>query len=259
MKDLLNNTNVVVSIPPTFYDYFEQKNKDKDLVNQDECITSAKSIKKNINDLSKLPKTHKWLLEKIQKQLRHRGCLRDRTIDSICNEILNPENSSALLHYSKSPRKQGVESLQKEFIEKKWGIKILSGKENKLTPNGPHSYRLTKDGVLVKGVKMDRSIHHKSFDGKIIDDQILVFQKVTTDDGGSTDSVYEEVYETMMSCLNFLGKNTETKQKFVFILDGPYWDRKDSKEDSKNRFEKLVSYSSSGLMVVNSNTIKKSL
>ena len=242
-----------------FYKYFTDKNKTMDLKNQQITIEAAKSMKTNIKILDKLPKTHNWLLEKIQKQLGHRGCLRTRTIKSICDEILDPNNSSALLHYAKSPRKQGVEGIQREYVREKWGIEILAGKKYNFSPQGKNSYRLSKKGELLKGIKMNRDNHHKSFDGKILNESLLVFQKVTTDDGGSTNSVYTEVYETILSCKLYLSNNVNSQQRFIFLLDGPYWERKDSKYDIKNRFQKLEEHSNDKLFIVNSDNINKIL
>lgn len=243
----------------TFYEWLLYQNILQDIHNQNCLVGSALTIKDNIDNLENIPKEDKWLLQKIEKQLPHRGCLRERSIVSICDEILDPQNSSSLLHYAKSPRKQGVEHLQRQYVKETWGIEILSGKNQNLTPHGKHSIRMTKDGDLLYGARMNRKLYHKSFDGKIFNEEILVFQKVTTDDGGSTDSVFSETYETIMSCIKFQEKNPTSDQKFVFLLDGPYWERKDQKNEHLSRFEKLKHHQNQKLIISSSNTIFEEL
>ena len=135
----------------------------------------------------------------------------------------------------------------------------MAGKEHNFSSRGKNSFRISKKGELLKGVKMNRNNHHKSFDGKVLDELSLVFQKVTTDDGGSTDSVYTEVYETILSCELYHSNNLGSQQRFVFLLDGPFWERKDSKDDIKNRFQRLEEHSNNKLFIVNSDTINKIL
>jgi len=245
-----------------FMTWFCEQNRKKDLKNQEELISSAKYIKENLNNLNDVSKSknHKWLFEKIEKQLEHRGCLRERTIESICDEILDENNSSALLHYGKSPRKQGVENLQRKYIKDKFNIEILSGASHGLTASGPKSIRLSKTGELLYGVRMDRNKHRKSFDGKIIiQDNWLTFQKVTTDDGGSTDGVYDEVYETIECALKCLQGGKNDGYRFLFILDGEYWKKKSKKSDNLTRFETLKKLSNESLQIVDSNTVKEIL
>ena len=159
----------------SFYSWFTEKRKNRDLQNQELCILAAKSIKDNLQSLTKVPKQHKWLLEKIQKQLIERGCVRESTLELICDEILHPTYTSGLRQWSKSSMKQSIESYQLEFLSIH-GINLLSGKVHGVTQSGPKSIRMSKDGELVFGGKMNRNLHNKSFDSKL-DDNNLVFQK----------------------------------------------------------------------------------
>jgi len=242
-----------------FTEFFLNYGVNQDLINQQELIRAANSIKELLltppYTLDKLPKSHRWLLDKINKQLIHRGCSRDRSIIKICDEILDETNSSALLLYAKSPRKQGVEVVQRSYVLDTYGIEILAGKKHSLCSNGLNSVRISVSGELLSGVKMNRKLHRKSFDGFIGTKKNLVFQKVTTDNGGSTDSVFTEVLETIESCIKYITMNPHSENKFIFLLDGDYWGRKDLTTDEFTRFENLKTFENDKLFVCSSDTL----
>jgi hypothetical protein len=217
-----------------FYLWFQNVNKEKDLHNQKELITNAIGLQKKIETNDELTDGEKKLFQKINHRVNKNGILRTVSFQSILGEILDSNNSSSLWLYQKSPRKQGVEKLQVQFLKEKYNILLLAGKENNLTPNGPNSIRMSKDGELIFGGKKNYRNHCKSFDSKL-DEESLVFQKVTTDDGGSTDSVYEEVISTLEACKLYFHKHPDSSYKFIFLLDGPFWERNEHKNLTRRK------------------------
>jgi hypothetical protein len=252
----------------TFYEYYLEQNRIKDLKNQEECVNAAQSIKLFLTgETQSLPENCKWLFDKINKNIRdnYRGQLVKKDVLGIIEEILDNENSSSKLHWSKSPRKQKVEELQREFISQNHDIIISAGKGNGVCSSGKNSYRfIYETAEFKKGLNKKEGLTTKSMDGIITlpetktGEKFWVFQKVTTDDGGSTNSVEEEVIKT----INVVKKYTEnfiTKNIFIFLLDGPYWERKQYKKDSETRFQKIHKLSSNTVIICNSNTIKNEL
>ena len=219
---LINNTN---RIDEDFYSWFQQTNIEKDKQNQEEVLSIAKTLKQKIHTNEKLSDEEKWLWGKIYFRISKNGSIRPQNIESILDEILDSHNSSSLALYQKSPRKQGVENLQRDYVFNKHTIELLHGVEHELTPNGDYSIRLTKEGDLKYGGKKDSRKHLKSFDSKLINPPAFVVQKVTTDDGGATDSVREEIIATLNASKLYLDKNPHSGYKFIFLLDGPYWER----------------------------------
>ena len=252
----------------TFYDYYLEQNRVKDILNQKDCVNAAKSIKSFIEGtINEIPKKHKWLFDKLSKNIQnnYRGLLVEKDILGIVNEIIDPNNSSAKLHWSKSPRKQKIEELQRDFILSIHNITVLAGKNFGICATGKNSYRFNYETLeFKKGVDKKEGSTTKSMDG-LIDPSNLntthkcwVFQKVTIDDGGSTNSVEEEVIET----IKVANKNVDkfgNQNIFIFLLDGPYWGRKQFKKDNKTRFEKISEMSSDCVIICDSNTIKNEL
>ena len=252
----------------TFYDYYLNQNRIKDVDNQNDCILAAKSIKLYIEKkIDSIPKKHKWLLEKLNKNIRdnYRGLLVKKNILGILDEIIDKNNSSSKLYWSKSPRKQRIEELQRSFILLTHGIKIFAGKNDGICASGNNSYRFIYDTFeFKKGTNKKEGFTTKSMDGFIkinnleSESKCWVFQKVTTDDGGSTNSVEEEVVKTVNVANKHISK-FKSENVFLFLLDGPYWERKQSKKDSETRFGKIYKMSSSNIVVCNSDTIKNEL
>jgi len=252
----------------TFYNYYLEQNKIKDIQNQQECVNAAKSIKSYFTkNEEKLPNKYKWLLEKLTKNIQdtYRGQLVVKDMLGILNEIIDSNNSSSKLYWCKSPRKQKIEEIQRNFILLNHNINILAGKKFGVCASGDNSYRFIYETFeFKKGVNKKEGSTTKSMDGLIqqsdlnTDLKCWVFQKVTTDDGGSTNSVEEEVIETIKVANKNIEKFKE-QNVFIFLLDGPYWGRKQYKKDSKTRFEKISEMSSDYVIICDSNTIKNEL
>lgn len=252
----------------TFYEYYLEQNRIKDIQNQKECINAANSIKLFLtNNVQKLSQKHKWLYEKLVKNIENnfRGQLVKKNVLEIIDEIIDINNSSSKLFWSKSPRKQKVEELQRNFISLNYGLTILAGKKHGICQSGSNSYRFIFDtSQFKKGINKKEGSTTKSIDGILESEELnsrlkyWVFQKVTTDDGGSTNSVEEEVIETI-KVANRNVENFEEENVFIFLLDGPYWERKQFKTDDKTRFGKINSISSNRVIVCNSNNIKEEL
>ena len=252
----------------TFYEYYLEQNRIKDIQNQKECINAAKSIKLLLtNNIQKLPTKHKWLHEKLVKNIQNnfRGQLVEKDILGIIDEIIDIDNSSSKLFWSKSPRKQKVEELQRNFILSNYGLTILAGKKHGICASGENSYRFIFDTAqFKKGINKKEGFTTKSIDGLLKSAELdttlkyWIFQKVTTDDGGSTNSVEEEVIETV-KVANRNVNNFNEENVFIFLLDGPYWERKQFKTDNKTRFEKINDMSTNQVIVCNSNNIKDEL
>jgi hypothetical protein len=252
----------------TFYNYYLEQNRLKDIQNQQECVEAAKSIKMYLTgNLQKLPNKHKWLNEKLTKNIQdtYRGQLVVKDVIGIIDEIIDMNNSTSKLYWSKSPRKQKIEELQRDFISLNHGLKILTGKQFGVCASGDDSYRfIYETSEFKKGINKKEGATTKSMDGLLqqtelnTDSKCWIFQKVTTDDGGSTNSVEEEVIET----IKVANKNINTfseENVFIFLLDGPYWERKQYKKDTKTRFQKILDMSSDRVIVCNSNSIKDEL
>jgi hypothetical protein len=252
----------------TFYNYYLNQNRFKDIQNQEDCVEAAKSIKLFLTgNIQKLPKKHKWLHEKLIKNIqdRYRGQLVIKNIIGIIDEIIDMNNSTSKLYWSKSPRKQKIEEIQRDFILLNHGLTILFGKKFGVCASGDNSYRFVyESSEFKKGINKKEGMTTKSMDGLLqqtelnTDLKCWVFQKVTTDNGGSTNSVEEEVIETIKvankNTINFKEQNV-----FIFLLDGPYWERKQYKKDIKTRFEKISDMSSDRVIVCNSNNITDEL
>jgi len=252
----------------TFYDYYLQQNRIKDIQNQKDCVSAAKAIKSYLlKETNSLVKKHNWLLDKINKNIRdnYRGQLVEKEVLGIIDEIIDNNNSSSKLYWCKSPRKQKIEELQRNFISETHNIKISAGKKHGVCASGKDSFRfIYETAEFKKGLNKKEGLTTKSMDGIISSDIIKtkgkcwIFQKVTTDDGGSTNSVEEEVIKT----INVAKKHTttfETNDIFIFLLDGPYCERKQYKKDLETRFNKIYKLSSDSVVVCNSNTIKEEL
>lgn len=252
----------------SFYNYYLEQNRIKDIRNQKECVKAAMSIKSFLmKDIPEIPKKYKWLSDKIFKNIqdKYRGQLFEKDVIGVINEIIDQNNTSSKLYWSKSPRKQKVEDLQRNYVLTTHQINILAGKEYGVCSHGDNSYRFVYDTFeFKKGLSKKEGVTTKSMDG-LIDEKCLnvkskcwVFQKVTTDDGGSTNSVEEEVIKTI-SVANKHYNKFQNSDYFIFLLDGPYWLRKQYKSDLKNRFEKIFDMSSEKIIVCDSNTIKSEL
>lgn len=252
----------------TFYNYYLEQNRIKDIQNQQDCVEAAKSIKMFLTGIfQKLPNKHKWLYEKLKKNIQdtYRGQLVVKDVVGIIDEIIDVNNSSSKLYWAKSPRKQKIEELQRDFISLTHGLTILAGKQFGVCASGDDSYRfINETSEFKKGINKKGGETTKSMDGMLKQDELNTdwkcwfFGKVTTDDGGSTNSVEEEVIET----IKVANKNVNTfaeQNVFIFLLDGPYWERKQYKKDVKTRFEKILDMSSDRVIVCNSNTIKNEL
>ena len=228
----------------SFYDWFLETNRQNDIKEQQKLVDVAQPTKDYfLGKIPKLPKGSIFLGEKLIKNIEDgfRGQLFPKTIIGFLDEIMDPNNSSSKLLWCKSVRKQGVEKLQRQFLLNEYKIKILSGKKNGISAAGDNSYRFDlTTGELLKGVKKIQGKTSKSMDGIPVfetPNKGFVFQKVTTDNGGGTDSVEVELIETIVAakkCVN----NLKNDNFFVFIADGPFYQRKQHKTDKKTRFEK---------------------
>jgi len=252
----------------TFYEYYLEENRKKDINNQEDCVIAAKSIKLWLEGkIKSIPKKYQWLSNKIFKNIKdnYRGQLVKKDVLGIIDEIIDPNNSSSKLYWCKSPRKQSVEQMQRDYIKLNHGLNILSGKTHNICASGNNSYRfICETFEFKKGVKKTEGSTTKSMDG-MFESGVLntlskcwTFQKVTTDDGGSTNSVEEEVIKTIQIA-NKHFDNFDSQNIFIFILDGPYWGRKQYKNDDETRFEKIVEMSSNNVIVCDSNNIKDEL
>jgi hypothetical protein len=236
-----------------FYNFYLENNRIKDIKNQQELVGSAKLIKLFLEKkINKLPKKHKWLFDKLQKNITNhfRGQLVNKDILGIIEEILDPTNSSAKMHWSKSPRKQGVENIQKNYLKSTYGIDLTL-----LSKSGKESIKFNSiTGELVSGINRKQN-YTKTLDGKISNLSVdnYTFQKVTTDDGGSTNSVEDEVFSTINSAL------LNQEYYIIFILDGPYWDRNSSECKSKKRFEVIYEKSTDRVIICSSDTLTSEL
>ena len=233
----------------TFYNFYLESNRTKDVINQQECVDAAKNVKLLLDgQISVLPSENNWLIEKLDKNIKnnYRGQLTPKDILGIVNEILDPNNSSAKMLWAKSPRKQGVEDIQQKYLKSVYNIDLVL-----LPKSGKNSFRFNSlTGDISNGTKRSQN-HTKTLDGKISNLNVpnFTFQKVTTDDGGSTNSVEDEVYATIDASLL-------KKEHFViFILDGPYWNRTSSEDSTKTRFDVIYTKSTDKVIICNSDTL----
>lgn len=251
-----------------FYEWFLKVNKDQDIKEQKKLIIAASYLKLfYLGQLEKLPKDTVFLYDKLEKNIQNsfRGQARIKTTIEICDEILDNNNSSALLLWAKSVRKQGVEKLQVRYVKENYHIEILSGKKNNLSPSGPNSVKLhLKTGELIFGGKKIQGEHTKSVDGIINPKQvnsnsiIYTVQKVTTDDGGNTNSVEEEIIHYIKAA-EINTNSIQNSPHWLFLLDGPYWQRKQYKKDRLNRFQKIYQNDNPKVIICTSNTIFQEL
>lgn len=252
----------------SFYNYYLEQNRIKDIQNQLECVKAAICFKSFLmNEISDIPKKHRWLSEKVLKNIqdKYRGQLVEKDVIGVLDEIIARDNTGSLLFWSKSPRKQKIEDLQRNYIKSTHGIDILAGKKHGVCANGDNSFRFVYETFeFKKGLGKKEGLTTKSMDG-IIDQNNLtttskcwVFQKVTTDDGGSTNSVEEEVIKTISVAIKHQNKFTNSDY-YIFLLDGPYWLRRQYKTDTKNRFEKILEMSSEKVIICDSDSIKSEL
>jgi hypothetical protein len=249
----------------TFYNWFLETNRQNDIKEQQKLVEIAPLVKDYfLGKISKLPSGSIFLAQKLEKNIRDgfRGQLVSKDIIGFLDEIMDPNNSSAKLLWCKSVRKQGVEKLQRQFLFEKYKIKVLAGKKHEITASGDNSYRFDlKTGELLKGVRKVQGSTSKSMDGRVVVKtplKVWTFQKVTTDNGGGTDSVETELIETIHAakkCVNEL----KTQDYFVFISDGPFYERKQYKSDKKTRYEKLYELSEERIIIATSNTLSHEL
>lgn len=249
----------------TFYNWFLETNRQNDIKEQQKLVDAAQPTKEFfLEKISELPKGSVFLGEKLIKNIKEgfRGQLCPKDVIGILDEIMDPNNSSAKLHWCKSVRKQGVEKLQRKFLSDKFGIKIFAGKKYGVTASGINSYRFElSTGEFLQGVRKTQGKTSKSMDGKTPiknPNNAWTFQKVTTDNGGGTDSVEAEVIETINAakkCIHNLGSS----DFYIFLLDGPFYQRKQYKTDKKTRFEKLFELSENQIIVATSDTLSDEL
>jgi hypothetical protein len=244
-----------------FYDWFLDTNRHEDIKEQEKLIDAAKQLKDYFtNGKNKIPKNSIFLYRKLIKNIQEgfRGQIVIKNVIGILDEIIDPNNSSSKLYWCKSVRKQGVEKLQRKYLKEIYKVEILSGKENGVTPSGPNSFRFKLDDYeFVKGAKKIQGKTTKSMDGFInLESGVKgwTFQKVTTDNGGATDSVEAEVYETIKAVKNYF-KIKNSSDKFIFILDGPFYQRKQYKSDDTTRFGKLYNFSDDNILIVTSDSL----
>jgi hypothetical protein len=244
-----------------FYPWFLETNRLSDIKEQLKLVEAAQPTKDFITGkISKLPKGYTYLYNKLIKNIQEsfRGMARPKTTVEILDEILNINNSSALLHWCKSVRKQGVEKLQRKYLKDKFNIQINAGEKYGVTASGPNSFRFSLETYeLLKGVKKTQGKSTKSMDGWISLKDLCkgwTFQKVTTDNGGSTDSVEAEVIETVKAAKKNIELN-KSSDKFIFLLDGPFYQRKQFKSDKKTRFEKIYELSENDVIIATSDTL----
>lgn len=216
-----------------FFEWFEKERISKTKLNTQECITSAKNLIKNIDS-----KKDSWLKIKIQNYTNRNGFNVDVKI--ILKKIVNDEFFAAT--FSKPFMKQGVEDTQLFYLKDKYSIDSNRGKLNEfpITANGKNAYRFTNEGEFKKGIEKTNKTS-KSIDSLIFinNERFWATQKVTTDDGGATNSVNDDIIKFLKPNILFLNTNPTNTDKFVYLLDGPYWKRKNKKNDKYNRLELL--------------------
>jgi hypothetical protein len=239
MKYLLTNEY------SSFFDWFINERIRGTRQNQQECIDSAKCILDFLNKkINKIPHQHKWLYNKLTNDNNTSDFyLVDNTdLYKLLNEIIDINNSSSKKLFAKPYMKQGVEDTQLFYLKNKYGINSNRGGKSEIpiTANGINSYRFTNDGEFKKGIKKTNKTS-KSIDSLICigNTKFWVTQKVTTDDGGATNSVNDDIIKFLKPNLLFLNNNLKNTDKFVYLLDGPYWIRKNRKSDKYNRIQLL--------------------
>jgi len=230
----------------TFDDWFVEKVRYGNAINQMEVIESAKVIKRFINnDIDKIPSKHKWLYNKItnENNLPENYIVPYTDTLKLCNEILNPRNASSKKLFSKAYMKQGVEADQIEYLDKKYNLLFSRGIDGyfPITANGKNSYRFTKNGEFKQNIKKTNNTT-KSIDSCLYHKENVYWttQKRTGPDGGATNSVQDDIVKFLRYNKLYLEKKESTNNWFfLYLLDGPYWQRKDRNTDMYNRIETL--------------------
>lgn len=216
-----------------FFEWFKKERVSKTKSNTKNCIISAQNLTENVDS-----KKDVWLKTKIQNYINRNGF--SVKLESILNKIIIDVYFAAM--FAKPFMKQGVEDTQLFYLKDKYSIESNRGKSDKfpITANGENSYRFTNEGEFKKGIKKTNKTS-KSIDSLIFisNNRFWITQKVTTDDGGATNSVNDDIIKFLKPNMLFLKKNINNTDKFVYLLDGPYWKRKNRKTDKYNRLELL--------------------
>lgn len=216
-----------------FFQWFEKERIKKTKLNVENCIKSANNLIENLNNKKDL-----WLKIKIENYIHRNGF--NISIEDVLLKISKDFLFAA--HFAKPFMKQGVEDTQLFYLQDKFGINYNRGKSSDfpITANGHNSYRFTNDGEFKKGIKKTNKTS-KSIDSIIFigNKKFWTTQKVTTDDGGATNSVNDDIIKFLKPNILFLENNPNNSDKFVYLLDGPYWKRKNRKDDKYNRLEIL--------------------
>lgn len=229
----------------TFFDWFIDKRVYGNKLNQMEVVSHAKIVKKFLTgELLKLPSNVKWLHEKLtNSNNRPENYLVDGVSPlTLCNEIINPRNATSKKLFAKPYMKQSVEEDQLKYLHIKYNLEFSRGKNGyfPITASGVNSYRFTKDGQFQKNIKRTNNTS-KSIDSILIhnDYRFWTTQKVTTDDGGATNSVNDDIVKFLRPNHIYLNKFGTSNEFFLYLLDGPFWKRKDRQSDIYNRIETL--------------------
>jgi hypothetical protein len=249
----------------SFFDWFKADRTYDTLNNQLNCISAAKVIKNYLNgNLKKLPNEVKWLYNKLTNENNDpTNYLVEMSLMKLIDEIIDPNNASSKKHFAKPSMKQGVENKQIFYLKERYGMKFNHGSTAKIPicASGANSYRFTSEGEFKKGIK--KSNHtSKSIDSLFINDvdvtKFWTTQKVTTDNGGATNSVNDDIIKFLKPNMLYLKKNPNTSERFVYLLDGPYWERKNRKDDELNRIELLrEEYKHPNIIIMNSDEFGK--
>jgi hypothetical protein len=248
----------------SFFDWFMEERIRAAIQNQKNCVASARVIKDYLDGkIKKIPSKDKWLYNKITNNNNATSFYLVKNTDSykLLREIIDPNNSSSKKLFAKPFMKQGVEDTQLFYLKDKYSIESNRGKCAKLpiTANGENSYRFTNEGEFKKGIKKTNKTS-KSIDSCIFIDatKFWITQKVTTDDGGATNSVNDDIIKFLKPNLLFLSNNPSTADIFVYLLDGPYWKRKNRKSDKYNRIELLQKeFNSKNIIICDSDEFGK--
>jgi hypothetical protein len=247
----------------TFFDWFRADRTYDTLINQLDCVEDAKVIKTYLNgDLKKLPKRVEWLYNKLTNENNDpSNYLVETSLMKLIDEIIDPNNASSKKHFAKSAMKQGVEGKQLYYINQRYGMEFHHGSKSEIPicASGKNSYRFTNEGEFKKGINKSNSTS-KSMDSLYIQNVIKFWttQKVTTDDGGATNSGNDDIIKFLKPNMLYLNKNPNTSERFVYLLDGPYWERKNRKDDKLNRIELLRSeFKHPNIIIMNSDEFGK--
>lgn len=248
---------------PNFWEWFKSDRIYEGLMNQIEVVEHAKIIKKYIdNYLEKIPSTVKWLYKKLTNENNNPiNYLVETSLIGLVDEIIDPNNASSKKHFAKYVMKQGVEGKQLFYLKQRYGLEFYHGKsaDIPICASGKNSYRFTNDGEFKQGIKKTNGTS-KSMDSLYINNMIKYWttQKVTTDDGGATNSVNDDIIKFLKPNMLYLKKNSNTNERFVYLLDGPYWLRKNCKDDKLNRIELLrLEFNHPNIIIMNSDKFGK--